>query len=161
MPYLTKATFKSLTVMPAVYVDAIDTATPGWVDAQLEYWSAWMDSKLRKRYDAPFAAPYPLAVTGWLARLVTLRAYLKRGVNAADEQFQEIKADAQAAQDEITEAANSETGLFDLPLRHDTTASGISKGGPRGYAEQSPYVFMDRQGRSGHDEDAAGEGSHV
>jgi len=46
---------------------------------------------------------------------------------------------------ELKEAADSKDGLFDLPLRADTTATGVSKGGPRGYSEASPYTNLDRQ----------------
>jgi hypothetical protein len=158
--YLDKAGFKLLTVMPAVYVDAIDASTAGWVDKQLELASAWVDAKLRKRYAVPFASPYPMTVTGWVEALVTMRAYLKRGVDATDEQYQQIAAAAETAKAEVTEAANADTGLFDLPLRADTAASGVAKGGPRSYTEQSPYAWTDRQARAGHAEDAAGEGSY-
>ena len=86
MAYLNIDGFKLLTLMPGVHVDAIETVSPGWVDAQLEQVSSWIDSRLRKRYAVPFVAPYPSAVTGWLARIVTVRGYLKRGVDSTDEQ---------------------------------------------------------------------------
>lgn len=161
MAYLTVDQFKNLSVMPAEYIDALEQVAPGWVQSQLEYWSAWINSRLRKRYDAPFAEPYPEAVTGWLARIVTVRCWLRRGVDPQDEQFREVKDDATAAQAEIQEAADAVEGLFDLPLRANTTASGISKGFPRGYSEQSPYVWTDEQGRVGRDEDRAGRGTDV
>lgn len=160
MAYLTLAQFKQLSVMPAPFVDAIEAAAPGWLASQLGYWSDWIDARLRKRYAAPFSAPYPGAVTGWLARIVTVRAWLRRGVDAQDEQFAEVKADAAAAMDEIKEAADSEVGLFDLPLRADTTETGIAKAFPCVYSEQSPYVFTDGQARVGRAEDDAGEGTH-
>ena len=55
-----------------------------------------------------------------------------------------VEAEA-AAKSEVTEAADSEEGKFDLPLRQDTTATGVSKGGPLGYSEVSPYTWTDRQ----------------
>lgn len=161
MPYLDKAAFAILTVMPAESVDAIEMVAPGWIDGQLTYWSGWIDSRLRKRYAAPFSAPYPEAVTGWLARIVTVRCFLRRGVDPTDLQFEEIKADADRAMEEIKEAADSNEGLFDLPLRADTTASGISRGGPFGYSEQSPYVWTDGQAETGRNEDRNGGGTFL
>lgn len=160
MAYLDLTSFKGLTLMPAEFVDAIESVTAGWIDAQLAYWSSQIDSRLAKRYAVPFSTPVPLAVTGWLARIVTVRCFLKRGVDPTDQQFEEIKADATSALAEIKEAADSADGLFDLPLRADTNASAISRANPRGYSEQSPYVSNDRQGIVGHEEDLMGGGSY-
>ncbi len=160
MAYLDLTSFKALTIMPAADVDGIESVAPGWILGQLTYWSGWLDSRLRKRYAAPFALPYPEAVTGWLARIVTVRAYLKRGVDQTDEQFLSIKEDAAEAMEEIKEAADSVVGLFDLPLREDTTASGISRGGPFAYTEASPYVWTDVQADAGRDEDRSRGGTY-
>lgn len=158
--YLDLAGFKDLSVMAGESVDELETVSPGWVDAQLEAASRAIDARLAKRYEAPFAEPYPIAIKSWLARVVTVRALLRRGVDANDEQFTTIKEDAAAAWEEIKEAANSAEGLYELPLREDTTASGVSKGGPYGYSEQSPYVWTDRQVATGREEDSAGDGTH-
>lgn len=158
--YLNLESFKSLSVMPTEGLDRIEVITPGWVDAQLEYWSAQIDARLAKRYATPFASPYPIAVLGWLSRIVTIRCYLKRGVDPNDLQFAEIKADADAAWTEIKEAADSNTGLFDLPLRADTTTSGIAKGGTYSYTEASPYVWTDAQGDQGRSEDTNRGGTY-
>jgi hypothetical protein len=152
--YLTIAGFKNLSVMPATYIDAIETQAPGWLDAQLAYWSGWIDSRLRKRYAAPFSAPYPQAVQGWLARIVTERAWLRRGVNPQDEQWQSVHNDAEEAKREVLEAANGELGLFELPLRGDTNASGLAHAFGHAYSEASPYVSLDGQARTGRREDS-------
>lgn len=157
--YLTVDEFKALSVMPSSDLEAIESSSPGWIDTQLEYWSAQIDSRLRKRYAAPFASPYPIAVKGWLARLVTVRLFLKRGVDPSDMQFDVIKLDAEQAAAEIKEASDSNTGLFDLPLRADTTDTGVSKGGPFSYAEASPYVWTDVQVDAGRYEDSSRRGT--
>lgn len=157
--YLTRAAFKLLTVMPAIDVDALETEASGWVDAQLALISARIDSRLRKRYAVPFTAPAPTAVTDWLARLVTLQCYLRRGVDSTDAQFVQIKADADAATAELKEAADAKEGLFELPLRADTDANGVTRGGPLAYSEQSPYVWTSQQGTTGREEDANGSGT--
>lgn len=158
--YLTRAEFRTLSLMPSTDVDDLEARAPGFLDAQLSIESARIDARLSKRYAVPFAAPYPDAVRGWLARLVTRTAYLKRGIDPTDAQWASYDEDAKAALTEIVDAANSETGLHELPLRQDTTASGITKGGPYGYSEASPYVWTTRQGDAARREDAAGEGSY-
>ncbi len=159
--YLTLEAFKGLTLMPASDVDSLDTAAPGWVATQLEFCSAWIDSRLTKRYEAPFTAnPPPLTVQMWLARLVTVRCFIRRGVDPNDEQFALIKADADGAEAQIKEAADAENGLFELPLRGTDSKTGVSKGGPFGYSEQSPYVFADRQVDVARNEDTNRTGSY-
>ena len=66
-------------------------------------------------------------MTAWLTCLVTVRCFLKRGVDATDEQYVTIEQDAKEARDEILEAANGDGGLFDLPLRGNTTTTGVSR----------------------------------
>lgn len=131
--------------MPAADVDRVEAAFPGWIAQQLADHTAYIDTRLRKRYAAPFLVPYPIAALKWLTQLVTIRVYFKRGINPDDAQFPLIQKDADTAEAEVTEAANSEIGLFDLPLRADTTATGVSKGGPFGSSDASPYSWIDQQ----------------
>jgi hypothetical protein len=152
------AEFKLRSTIPPEFVDAIETAQPGWLLAQLEQGSRWIDSRLRKRYPVPFAA-CPEIVKGWLVKLVTIRCYERRGFDPTDQSIQPSVQDAVDAKAEIAEAANSETGLFDLPLNDTTTATGASKGGPFSYSEQSPYVFADGQVTRGRNEDLNGSGT--
>lgn len=158
MGYLTQAEWKARTLMPAADVDALEASVAGWVQIQLDEVSDAIDARLRKRYGAPFQTPYPKAVLRWLTAIVTRAAYLKRGVDPNDPQFAEYLKDAETAQAELLEAANSETGLFDLPI-NTAGASAISVGGPRSYSEQSPYVGFSRQATTGRNEDDAGEGT--
>lgn len=163
--YLTIDLFKGLTLIPSGQVDDVEKVTPGWVDNQLDYWARWIDSRLRKRYASPFAAhdaapdPTPTSIQGWLARIVTVRVMLKRGVDPDDMQYVTIAEDAAAAMLEILEAAKSDEGWFDIPLRTDEDGSAINRGNTRSYSEQSPYVFADDQESIGRSEDSAGRGT--
>jgi hypothetical protein len=144
--YLNLGEFKARTLMPSTDVDDLETIAAGWVLAQLEQCSRWIDSRLRKRYDAPFdVATCPEIVKSWLTRLVTLRAYLRRGVDATDAQFDLIRADAESAATEIKEAADAVDGLFDLPLKDSDKATGITLGAPFGYSEPDFYSWLDVQ----------------
>lgn len=165
--YLDIAKFKGLTLIPSGFIDDVEKVTPGWLDNQLGYWARWIDTRLRKRYASPFAAhdaapdSTPTSIQGWLSRIVTVRVMLKRGVDPDDLQYVTIAADAESAMAEVLEAANSEDGWFDIPLRTDEDGSAINRGNPRSYSEQSPYVFADDQESIGRSEDRSGRGSSV
>ena len=164
--YLTVAKFKLLTTLPDEWIDEVEADHAGWLDAQLDAWGRWIDSRLRKRYASPFAAhdadpPTPVAVQGWLARLVTLRVLLRRGVDSSDEHYETIREDFIDAKAEITEAADSKDGAFDLPLRTEADATAITSPETRAYTEQSPYVAFDVQATTGREEDSDGEGTYA
>ena len=158
--YLTLTQFNLQTLLPDNIVSEIEAVTPGWTAEQLRVVSESFDVRLRKRYAAPFASPYPTILGEWLTHIVSMRAYLKRGVSSLDEQFQEYKQQHDAAFAQLAEAADSVTGLFDLPLRQDTSTTGITKGFPRAYTETSPYVWTDVQAQTGRNEDSNGGGSY-
>ena len=162
--YLDFDGFKNLTTMPSSFVDDVESVWPGWVEAQLEYWARWIDARLRKRYATPFAAhgdapPTPPSIQGWLARIVNVKVYLKRGVDPDDLQFDVVRQDATGAQAEVLEAANSEDGWFDIPTTKTADGSAINRGNPRSYSEQSPYVWTDAQQATGRNEDRNGGGT--
>lgn len=158
--YLDIHEFKLESTMSNASIDELEAVAPGFLARKLMTVSASIDARLSKRYAAPFQAPYPLAVVRWLASIVTREAYLKRGIDPNDLVWSSaVEPAATRAEAEVTEAANSEVGLFDLPLRADSSESGISKGGPLGYSEQSPYVWMDRQRRTARGEDSSGDGT--
>lgn len=145
--YLTNAAFKLLTIAPAVYVDQVEAQESGWCQASMDQISRWLDARLKKRYAAPFdpTSP-PTVVLGWLAVIFTEELYLKRGIDATDEQMARVTERARVAKDEVKEAAESKEGLFDLPLLQTVpAASGISKGAPLFYSEVSPYRWSEAQ----------------
>lgn len=153
MAYLTLDGFKTYTVLPNQWIDAIEAVDPGFTEGQLTVWSDWIDSRLRKRYAAPFVEPVSETLKNWLARIVTVRVMLRRGVDSTDAQFAELTRDADEARAEIREAAEATAGLFDLPLRDDGSDSAIVRGTPLVYSEQSPYVGGDLQAERAYGED--------
>ena len=159
MSYLDLDEYKNYSILPSVDIDDVETIQAGWVDRKLRAISRSVDARLRKRYAVPFESPYPDAVCDWVARIMDPLLLKKRGVDATDEQFISIADDAKAALEEIKEASDAEEGLFDLPALDTADGSAISKGGPLGYSESSPYVWLDREEETGRDEDTDGIGS--
>jgi len=151
--YLTLTEFRRGTLMPGSFVDEVESNDPGFIDQRLYLASAKIDVRLTKRYDAPFKQPYPAVVEEWLISLVTYEVWLKRGIAATDQQAEQYKADRDNARGDIESAANSEVGLFELPLRSNTDGTGITRGFPTSYSEQSPYKWMTTQRRIGREED--------
>jgi hypothetical protein len=146
VPYLTFATFKDRTIIPAPDVDHVEATSPGFIDKRLVVEQSRIDARLRKRYAVPFAEPVPEIVLGWLTDIVTEVAYRKRGVDPNDAQASEYAADAQRAREELLEAANAVDGLFELPLRQDLPGpSGVSESeGPFGYSEVGQWLSSPR-----------------
>lgn len=158
--YLDVAGFGLRSVMPAEMIQRLEQKSPGWLQTTLNDISEEINGKLAKRYAVPFANPAPVVVLRWVAKLVTPEAYAKIGFNPSSEEDKALIIDpADQARDEIDEAADAQNGKYELPLRADTTANGISRGGPRVYSEQSPYVGFDRQAATGRGEDARRDGS--
>lgn len=159
--YLDRDEFAARTIAPTSLVqgDFIDptgaftdpvkiAARVAWrafVDATLIIETSKIDARLRKRYAVPFAAPFSEIVRGWLTAIVTPILYRRRGWDPSDLQQADIIAEADKALAELKEAADSNEGLFDLPLRQDNAASAITQGGPYGYAEPGPYDWIDVQ----------------
>lgn len=152
-PALDLAGFTALTIMPSSDVAVLESLEPGFLVARIAYWQDRIYAMLAKRYDVPFADPVPPTVKGWLSDIVTVDAYNKRGRNASDPAIEDLKAERTRALAEVKEASDSKDGLYDLPLRADLQTSAVTRGGPLGYAEQSPYTAMTLQGIDGRAED--------
>jgi hypothetical protein len=160
--YLTAERFNALSLLPNSVIQDIDNVQPEWLTEQIKQISHYINTRMAKRYDVPFSdtAPPPI-VEQWIVAIVSVNAWLKRGISATDETFQEYKAKAEQAYTEINEAANSEIGLFELP-RTDAdgkSVSAIRRGGTLSYSEASPYVGMSVQARRARHEDDHGRGS--
>lgn len=157
--YLTVAEYRLQADMPGEFIDEIEARYPGYIDSLLQRGSAFIDSRLAKRYPTPFKAPFSVQVQGWLADLITPRVWRKRGAAATEEIAQYERAEEDAKK-ELAEAANGDTGLFDLPgTGADDAASGVRAGFPMAYSEQSPYVANDLQREVGSEENRTHRGT--
>jgi hypothetical protein len=99
--------------------------------------------------------PVPEMVLGWITTLVTDDMFRKRGRDPQDAAMVDLKADIETVLAEIKEAADGETGLFDIPVT-ESADSAVTTGGPLGYAEQSPYTWTEREACEGAFEDTQG-----
>jgi hypothetical protein len=158
--YLSYDQYAQRTSIPPKYITAIEQQYPGHIDLQLQMFTAMIDARLRKNYAAPFDTDHvPLVVQLWLVALCDYKVMERRGYNPGDSIIDRYAADYEQANKDLLEAANSETGLFDLPLRSDTTASGRDKPRVVSYCEASPFVGQRMQRERGRAEDKAGRGS--
>lgn len=160
--YLTLDQFKARTVLPDSYVDSVETRASGFTLAQIAQVSSLdLDGRLRKRYAAPFQAPVPEAILVWVTRIVSFRVLTRYGWDPQDPTCSLVQQDLNDALAQIKEAADAVDGLWDLPLRDDTTASGIVAPATRAYSEQGPYVGLSKQAALGREEDANGDGTYL
>ena len=98
------------------------------------------------------AEPVPAIILQWLTAMVAYSVWNRRGRNPQDPFIEDLKAAVTLAVEELTEAANSKDGLFDLPVSEDLD-SAITTGGPLGFSDSSPYAWQTRQARLGRQED--------
>jgi len=131
--------------MPTESVNRLELQARGFIDQQIAMAQSWIETRLRKRYAIPFAAPYPEIYLGWITAIVTLAAYQRRGWNPSGAENELIIKAADDARAEVKEAADSKDGMFELPLRHDAPAGAVTQGGPMAYSEVAPYTWIDRQ----------------
>lgn len=106
--------------------------------AKVEVWLAERSSKIRarlvKRYAVDFTDPGPTpdVLLGWLRDLVDRDVQEYVGGQPEGREDEWIVKRYDQAEAEIKEAADSETGLFELPLRNADPlgTSAINKGAP-------------------------------
>lgn len=144
--YLTTNEYKGFSLVPDTVIDQLLQTKPDWLNNQLILCSGEIDSRLAKRYITPFVN-VPNQVKIWLTKLVDLRVYLSFGTDPADRQMELIYEQEKTAKEEIKEAADCVTGLYDLPLIQDQSSSGIQKPKVLFTSNASPYSFIHQQAR--------------
>lgn len=129
--------------MPAADIDAVEALFPGTFEGVANAVSRVFDGKLAKRYAAPFVDPVPEAIRWHVAKVVTYELWVKRGFNPQGSVAEQERNESLAW---LKEAADGKDGLIELPRREDEPgSSGVTKGGPLGYSEPSPYDWVDAQ----------------
>jgi hypothetical protein len=87
-----------------------------FVNKQISLIRTWIYDQLRRQYDvAAMVTTEPETVKKWIGEIIVPKIYRKRGVDPTDLQYQEFVAQAKAARADVSDAANAEKGLFDLP----------------------------------------------
>jgi hypothetical protein len=103
--------------------------------------------------------PVPDVMIRWIVDMTTPRVFERRGVHPSNDDAIKLMFEREAtAAREVADAANSETGLFDLPLNTDTGGSGVTAPAPIAHSQASPYHWMNIQRARGRREDNRGGG---
>lgn len=148
MAYLTLDEYRGLSLLPSAAIDDLDAQSPDWIANTIAAQSSVIDARLAKRYLVPFSDPCPAKVKEWLVRLLDARSYLKLGVDANDQQIEWIHADVAEVFKEMQEAADSQTGLWQLPLIQGQPGSnGIISPKVLSFSQASPYSWIKTQAR--------------
>jgi hypothetical protein len=143
-PYLTFATWKARSRWSSADCDDIYAREQDKVDNALADVTEWINARLRKRYDEA-QLPTNRTILGWCRDIVDLEVFIIRGGNPSSAQDSLWVSKHDTAKAEIKEAADAKEGLFDLPLKQDSTSTGIAKGAPLGQAQAGPYTWLDEQ----------------
>lgn len=139
------ALYRDRTTIALDNLDFLIATYPGHAERRIAINESRLNARLSKRYAVPFGDPAPEIYIGWVVALTDLDLKLKLGFDPSAQQDALTADAAKAALEDVKEAADSNEGLFDLPLRQDAQgASGITRGGPRAYSDVSPYAWMDR-----------------
>lgn len=151
-PYVDVDYVKAVGAMPPADIDTIEAIYPGTFDALELATRRMIDARLTKRYQTPFdynGATVPEVVKWNQASLMVHALYMKRGFNPGSAQDQLITQGKLDALAWLTEAANSETALIELPLKEGTSpdTAGIVKASPLARSDATPYQWIDRQAR--------------
>jgi hypothetical protein len=130
--YLTLAEYRSITTIDGSIVD-LCSAKGKDVQRWLDLSSAHIRSRLVKRYAIDWSEvanqPTPDKIIQWLILLVDIPVCKCAGAIPEGRVDDWVREDEQKVEAEIKEAADSEGGLFELPLR-ETGPSAVSKGAP-------------------------------
>lgn len=155
--YLTVAELKAASAFDPIEWDELTVRRPATVDLWLRLTQGQIDDPLRLRYAVPFAttppalAPdpsrAPVAVKLWQATLMDgLFLQHRRTPGAEGLPDATIEARATAALASIAAAADQDRPAHpELPLRSDTAATGVTKGGPLMVGPTTLYGFFDQQ----------------
>jgi hypothetical protein len=127
-------TFAEYSARSRIRASLITQAGSAKVEVFLSGGSSKIRARLVKRYAVDFQDPGtpPEVLLDWLTAIVDRDVQEYVGGNPEGREDEWIVKRADRAEEEIKEAANAETGLFELPLRNTDPlgASAVNLGGP-------------------------------
>jgi hypothetical protein len=145
--YLTLVQYRAITTLDGSIVDLCGTKGKN-VQRWLDLASAHIRSRLVKRYAIDWSEvanqPVPDKIIEWLILLVDIPVCKCTGAIPEGRVDDWIREDEKRVNDELKEAADSENGLFELPLR-EPGVSAVNKGGPLVTSNTTIYGFFDAQ----------------
>lgn len=164
---LTEADFRRISLVPPAWVERVQTqlfpsepGQPSWVLEQCRLKQAWVYSRLDLNYDVQkFGDPVPAIIKQWIAYLVAADLLMLLGDEPNQEDIDRYEKRADQSRADIEAAANSETGLFSLPLKQGTSTDGAQRKTVRYTHTASPYVSLRMQRDRGRAEDESGTGT--
>lgn len=148
--YLALAAYRSITTIDGSVVD-VCTAKGKDVTRWLELKSAHIRARLVKRYAVDFTDPGPTPdkIIEWLVKLVDIEVWACAGGLPEGREDGWADKDRDRVEAELKEAADSDTGLFELPLRNTDPLgnAAINKGGPFVQEYLTPFDAFDQIAR--------------
>jgi len=141
---VTFARFRQLTLLPSSRVDELERVSPGFVDGHLELRSRALEDRLRHKYAIPLPTGHA-TIDGWIVAEVQRFAAVKIGIDPSDLLFEEIRAAAELAEEQIKDASDPKSERWNIPLVTARDGSAIAKNAPLGYSEASPWAWTDEQ----------------
>jgi hypothetical protein len=163
--YGTQSDYRLYSTFPRDLTDKLESLAPGFVQKRLDYHSAMIDAQLAKRYACPFipdpiTGDYPIILPYWVYGLAAADCWLKIGRTSTDEDVAQTLDAAKTIREQLASAADAEKGLFDLPLRAGSGASGIVRPSAISYSVSSPFLDQRRQRDRGRQEEQQGIGTY-
>lgn len=155
--YVTFAELKEGSEFDPAEWDELNTRRPATVTAWLTLTQTLIDDPLRLRYAVPLATTppslvpdptlAPKTVKAWQIVLMDAKFLRHRRTPGAEATSDaDISAEAAAVMLAIAAAADQDRAAHpELPLRSDTSASGVSKGGPMMVSPTTLYGYFDQQ----------------
>lgn len=155
--YITFAELKEASAYEPADWDGLNARRPNTVASWLRLTQSAIDDPLRLRYAVPFVttppsqapdpALAPATLKRWQIALMDARFLRMRRETGADvSEDADLLAEADAVRKEIEAAADtSNEPHAELPLRADTTATGVSRGGPLMATFATFHGFFDAQ----------------
>lgn len=148
MAYATLQQIRRLGVMRPSDIDRIEAQEPGITMERAATVESLLNSKLQKRYRAPFdtVAP-PLSLTKYVAVTTTYELLMDvRGLNPSSDQKDAAEKALERVEAWLTNAVDGEKGDAELrALESGLGSAAVNAGGPIGYSEPDPYSWQYKQ----------------